>query len=40
MPDLIGRDFGRSHILEPFGEGGMAIVYKAYDRRPERTKPV
>ncbi|MCJ7433372.1 MAG: serine/threonine protein kinase, partial [Anaerolineales bacterium] len=40
MGDLIGQSLGRYHILEQFGEGGMAIVYKAYDTRLERDVAV
>lgn len=35
MEELIGIDVDRYHIISKVGEGGMAVVYKAFDTRLE-----
>jgi basic membrane protein A and related proteins len=35
MNDLSGHDIDRYHLIEKLGEGGMAVVYKAFDTHLE-----
>jgi peptide/nickel transport system substrate-binding protein len=36
MDDLTGKQFGAYQIISPFGQGGMATVYKAYQPSMDR----
>ena len=36
MEDLSGKQFGQYRITAPFGEGGMAVVYKGYQESLNR----
>jgi tRNA A-37 threonylcarbamoyl transferase component Bud32 len=36
MFNIVGKSLGRYHVVEQLGEGGMASVFKAYDKSLER----
>jgi len=38
--DIVGRTIGRHEIIEEIGEGGMAVVYKAFDPEINRSVAV
>ncbi len=40
MPDTIGLAIGRYHLIAPLGQGGMAVVYRAFDTNLERDVAV